>query len=371
MRKADLLEFNCVSCNKPIRPLTFFDGSIWCPKCEKDLFKCLKNALEKGASATSKAIVKKKSSKDAEEEKRNNAACDFALSQELFARYLCGAEGSASEALDKAIIYCRKAAYALHPYALLNLGYYYSLGYDPSVHMETGRAFAKLCFDIAKQCAPNDDQAFNNLLLNNSEALVTPIEKNALGDEAYLAQLYDKMNAADKFVAPRIGVFSVKKSSLLPSAEEGKDPILKGLKKLLQIASIYKVLLPTNTRSHKEMLSSIDQPDEFKNCFKEGEDVVWFVYVRKGPPIGRFKGDISSVLRLKEEIDQNIPIIRRVAADKGNRSADFSDQDLLISTFLDPKELLGTESSGEKEGKNSRSPFDCLSKIYEIAQIVK
>jgi len=362
MKKVDLLEFKCVSesCGKTIRPLTFFDGSIWCPECKSNLFQVLKAKAEQ--------LTEKKKG-DTETEKKNyDPDGTFALSQELFARYLCKGGEEAPVALAKAIHFCRKAAYELNPYALLNLGYYYSLGYDESVQRETGRAFAKLCFDIAKLCGPKEaeDKVFTSLVESNSRALSSPIEKTVVGDADHLNHLIEKMGQADMFVAPRLGILSIEKKSL-QSKNLDKDPLIVLLRKLMRVATLYLIDdKPTTLETLETKTMEIKKEDFIKGCFTRNDnETVWFAYVRKGAPIGRFKSELTRLLGDKKEIKENVYKLSSFAVGHEIRFADFSDQDLLICTFINPKK--DQKDAGQEK---KTSPFDCLNEEYRKAQLI-
>ena len=337
MKKNEMLYFKCVSdtCSKAIRPLTFFDGSIWCPNCRKNLFLELRKKAESGVRA------------------KENPEGFFSFSQELFARYLC--EGGGRAALANAIAYCRKAAYELDPYALLNLGYYYSLGYDETVHVETGRAFAKLCFELAGKCAPAGDADFVNLINDNLASLKAPVKKSNTSDAYYLEGLIKRMDSMEKSAAPRLGVFAVSKASF----DDPSANILALLKKLFGRTLLYLI---QDTARQGDELRQIEYATDLKGCFKE-KDVVWFAYRRKGEPIGKYKGKLSRHLRNRKEILQNLYNIFCAVQETGNRSADFSDQDVLICTF----DSAIYRDYGLTKGDDN-SPFDRLSKVYKAVQ---
>ena len=342
MKKNDNLEFKCLLCEGTIRPLTFFDGSVWCPQCGKELFAELK-------------------ARSAQADHASDADDSFSLSQELFARYLDESYSPKirAAALRNAIYYCRKAAYGCDPYALLNLGYYYGLGYDDSVHMETGRSFAKLCFDLARDHAPSDDQDFLDLVNNNERALKAPIEKSTLNDKEYLTHLLGRMDSADPFTAPRLGVFCIDKSSLtcFQGRPDGEDTVLSSLKRLFVKADLWML------KFTDPWFVAIDNENMIKNCFNRG-DRVWFFYCRKGVPIGRFKNRIVVSLRNETEWKQNIPRIRDLAESRGNRNADFSDQDLVICSFI-KKHEEESQSYDRRSDDKVDSALDCLKNAYE------
>ena len=221
MKKSnEMLLFECAICKKEIEPLTFFDGSIWCPKCRKNLF----------------AELKKKDAKEVEEDKDDF----FGISQDLFARYLMlaannpSATAEARACLRHAIAFCRKSAYRRNPYALLNLGYYYSLGYDESVHVETGRSFARLCFDLARKNAGGDEDLLT-MISQNEKSVVERIEKGGATDLFYLSALLERFDSPIKDATPRLGVFHLSSAN----TPEEKKVIIGLLGKMYDICSLY------------------------------------------------------------------------------------------------------------------------------------
>ena len=337
-KKNDALLFKCHVCGAAIRPLTFFDGSVWCPNCKTNLF------LELSQKA----------------ENRDHAPAvqdaSFSISQELFAKYLC--EGGGRDALRAAIDYCRKAAYALDPYALLNLGYFYSLGYVESVHVETGRSFAKLCFDLARKCAPAGDGAFVTLAESNIAALDSPLKKNVTSDAFYLTALLKRLADEERATAPRLGVFAIDNDGSL-SAEE-KGTVSKKLIELYKQATVY--LLKPNA-DVKAPFIKITSSNQFAQCFLREDKVLWFAFVRKGDPVKTYKKALSSILKDESEIRQNLSVVISEVKKAGNRGADFSDQDVMICTFT---EKLYRYYSIDKS--TQYSAFDRLGMLYHRTQ---
>ena len=345
--------FEC-SCKKAIRPLVFFDGSIWCPSCKKNLF------WELNQKEVTKSTAK--------------ADGSFSVSQELFAKYLCSEQKRSEEslaALRNAIAYCRRAAYALNPYALLNLGYYYYLGYDESVRTEVGRSFAKMCFELAEKHAPQGDDVFSELLKNNKNALKEAPHKSELSDSTYLKALITRMQLSEKAIAPRLGVFSIDKTVLKDN--EKKEELLKNLKKLYALANVYTFITDKDgnmtlpkVKSAKEIENDVNKCFSNSNQKDRNDNIVWIAYKRKGLPPKAFRGKLMRYFG-KEEIDEkdekeikdNLSIIRQVAAHKANKGVDFSDQDIWICTFTDK---LHTVYDIDTTDENS--PFDRLSKVY-------
>lgn len=337
-RNNDALLFKCHSCGAAIRPLTFFDGSVWCPNCRINLFIELNQKAENREPA------------------RTVKDSSFAISQELFANYLC--EGGGRDALGPAIDYCRKAAYELDPYALVNLGYFYSLGYVEGVHVETGRSFAKLCFELAKKCAPAEDGDIVALADANLHALSSPIKKGAESDVFYLRSLLQRFQSEDKATCPRLGVFSVSNNGTL--GEEDKKEVLTRLTELYKQATVY---LLKRTADAKSPFNKITSANQFEQCFQREDEVLWFAYMRKGDPIKAFKKRLSSLFQNESEVQQNLSAVISEVKRGGNRGADFSDQDVMICTF-DEKlyRYYGIDKSKEF------SAFDRLSKLYHKAQ---
>ena len=334
----EALLFKCQDCGAAIRPLTFFDGSIWCPNCKINLFIELNKKAENRETAGS---VQDSS---------------FSISQELFAKYLC--EGGGRDALRAAIDYCRKAAYALDPYALLNLGYFYGLGYVDSVHVETGRSFAKLCFELAKKCAPAGDGEFLTLLESNIQALKSPLKKGVESDVFYLKSLLQRIKNEEKATAPRLGVFAVNNTPSVTS--EDKKEILARLTELFKNATVY---LLKKTVDGKSPFIKITNANQFEQCFQREEEVLWFAYLRKGDPIKAYKKKLAGLITDEGEVQQNLSVIISEVKKAGNRGADFSDQDVMICTF-DEKlfRYYGIDKSKEF------SAFDRLSKLYHKTQ---
>ena len=334
-RNNGMLLFECFSCKKAIRPLHFFDGSIWCPDCKINLFKELNDRDVKAVESNEDF---------------------FALSQELFARYLCGGERAA---LKNAIAYCRKAAYNFDPYALLNLGYYYGLGYDESVHAETGRAFALLCFELARKYGPTDDADFTGLVDRNLAALQVPIKKVASSDKFYLNALLERMEAADKYVAPRVGVFSVK--ALGGQPDEEKKEMISLLTKLSSLATVY-FLNPSITGRSKDPYTKVKAVNQFNNCLS-GEGERWFAYKREGEYLKEYRKELVRAFKDEKELKENMAAISSVIGAAGNKGVDFSDQDIFICTFK------GSiyHYYGVEEGKKD-SDLDRLSGVYQKVQ---
>lgn len=337
-KKNDALLFKCHVCGAAIRPLTFFDGSVWCPNCKTNLFLELSQKAENRGRTP---VVQDAS---------------FSISQELFAKYLC--EGGGRDALRSAIDYCRKAAYALDPYALLNLGYFYSLGYVESVHVETGRSFAKLCFDLARKCAPADDGAFVTLAESNMAALDSPIKKNVSSDSFYLGALLKRLADEEKSTAPRLGVFAVDNDGSL--SDEERENIIKKLIDLYKQATVY--LLKPNA-DVKAPFIKITSSNQFAQCFRREDKVLWFAFMRKGDPIKAYKNSLASILNDEAELQQNLSVVISEVKKAGNRSADFSDQDVMICTFT---EKLYRYYSIDKS--TEYSAFDRLGMLYHKTQ---
>ena len=337
-KKNDTLLFKCNSCNAAIRPLTFFDGSVWCPNCRINLF------IELSQKAENREL--KQTTQDA----------SFSISQELCAKYLC--EGGGRDALRCAIDYCRKAAYALDPYALLNLGYFYSLGYVDSVHVETGRSFAKLCFELAKKCALPEDADFPKLVESNLQALETPLKKSSESDVFYLNALLQRLKEEDRATAPRLGVFSLSNDG--STSEEDKKKILDQLTELYKQATVY--LLKQNA-DVKNPFTRITSQNQFVQCFNREDNLLWFAYMRKGDPIKAYKKQIAALLTNEGEVQQNLSIVISELKKAGNRGADFSDQDVLICTFDERLyRYYGIDKSKEL------TAFDRLSRLYRRTQ---
>ena len=335
----ETLLFECACCQKEIQPLTFFDGSIWCPKCRKSLF----------------AEIMKKDVKDAEQDKDDF----FGISQELFARYLTSATSNASATeearayLRNAIAFCRKSAYKRNPYALLNLGYYYSLGYDESVHMETGRSFARLCFDLAKKYAKDDDELIK-LLDGNLKALSTRIEKGGASDLFYLKALRERFDSPIKNASPRIGVFHL--SDTMIGTEE-KEMIVKLLNQIFDECALYVF---NKDKLTKNAFDKISGKPLIKNLVAQAnpEDGVWFAYAKKKEPTKEFKSALNKPLKNEDEILENLTSIQADLSRNGSKGVDFSDQDILICTFTTIYDYYSMEK------RSSDSPFDRLSACY-------
>lgn len=335
----ETLLFECACCQKEIQPLTFFDGSIWCPKCRKSLF----------------AEIMKKDVKDAEQDKDDF----FGISQELFARYLTiattnpGATEAARAYLRNAIAFCRKSAYKRNPYALLNLGYYYSLGYDESVHMETGRSFARLCFDLAKKYAKDDDELIK-LLDSNLKALTTRIDKGGASDLFYLKALHERFDSPIKNSEPRIGVFHL--SDTLINSEE-KAAINKLMNKLFDNCVLYVF---NKEKLSKNAFDRVNAKPHIKSILEAAtpEDGVWFAYVKKKEPTKDFKSALAKPLKNEIEILENLTAIQSDLSRNGSKGVDFSDQDILICTFTTIYDYYSMEK------RSSDSPFDRLSACY-------
>ena len=338
-KRTEMLLFKCKSCHTAIHPLTFFDGSVWCPHCKTNLFKKLMEKADNREGQTAMQDV------------------SFPISQELFAKYLC--EDGGRDTLRSAIDYCRKAAYALDPYALLNLGYFYSLGYVEGIHVETGRSFARLCFDLAKRCAPKDDGNFLTLVDSNLQALAAPFKKVLDSDVFYLTGLTDRMKKEDAATAPRLGVFSVK--NVKKYDEETYKRIIELLKSLFGMANVYcQIKNPTNA----VLFGPVPNPNSFDNCFDnfDDQDCVWFAYKRKGEPAKGYKKILSKPLGNTKEVLENLSAIYSAVSDAENRGVDFSDQDILICTFGE------IYSAYDIDKARDDSPFDRLSKIYRTSQ---
>ena len=334
----EALLFKCNSCHTAIRPLTFFDGSVWCPNCKINLFFELSQKAEN------------------REHKQTIRDASFLISQELFAKYLC--EGEGRDALRCAIDYCRKAAYALDPYALLNLGYYYSLGYVETVHIETGRSFAKLCFELAKRCASAEDADFPKLVDRNLLALSAPFKQSLDSDLFCLNALLTRLKEEERVVAPRLGAFSIRNDDSVD--EEERKQLLAQLVELYKLATVY--LLKQNIDG-KNPFTKITNQNQFAQCFNRDDGVLWFAYLRKGEPIKAYKKQIGEILTDESEVQQNLAIIISEVKKAGNRGADFSDQDVLICSF-DEKlyRYYGVDKSKEL------TAFDRLSRLYRRTQ---
>jgi len=335
MNKSALL-FKCNNCEAAIRPLTFFDGSVWCPNCRTNLF------IELNLKADNRESV------------QTVRDPSFSISQELFAKYLC--EGGGRDVLRSAINYCRKAAYALDPYALLNLGYFYSLGYVDSVHIETGRAFARLCFEIAKKCSSDVGEDFSSLVERNLQALQSPLKKSDESDTFYLKELTERIWEGEKATAPRLGVFSIENSG----EETDKAAVIRLLEELYKNAVVY--LLKQNADG-KNPFNKITNSNQFKKCFERENETLWFAFMRKGEPLKAYKKAISGILGNEKELQQNLSVIISEMKKLGNRGVDFSDQNVLICTFTDRlNKYYGADGSKEY------SAFDRLSWLYRKIQ---
>lgn len=111
------------------RPLELYDGRWCCPRCKKDIFPQKDSELQINAE--------------------NNEL--FVRSEEAYYKWLTSAgEKNAVrfKYLDKALNLCSEAAFALHPEALMRMGYYYENGYmDSSKSLKDRRNAAYRYYD--------------------------------------------------------------------------------------------------------------------------------------------------------------------------------------------------------------------------------
>lgn len=122
----------CANCKKKIdEPLLLYNGSLTCPSCKKPL-----TAVENFCITEENEEL-------------------YRLSENMFFRALTSQDKNKQRKYRlKAVDYCKKAAIAGHPYAIVRLGYYYEKGLaEPSSKSESERGwriaygfYSSVCF---------------------------------------------------------------------------------------------------------------------------------------------------------------------------------------------------------------------------------
>ncbi len=218
-----LIECPNANCKKQIEPITYFTGELYCPECKEEIAKKLLEQIVKESDPT------------------KICAEYFAISQQYFIRYLLdivpqmrklGGPDQKGEYdalykqgqkyLRQAVAYCKRAAYAGNPYALVNLVYYYKSGYDVTVSnrdIATKKlsAVIKGIFSDPKIQNPELAQKINERL--NGLVTETSAAKDASGLE-YLRNLIEASTDKSRERKPLFGVFTINGDKLNDKEKE-------------------------------------------------------------------------------------------------------------------------------------------------------
>lgn len=311
-RKKTNLSFTCSVCGQDIEPLVRFDGTMWCPKCKQDLFKQIEV-----------------STKDPDGH--------FALSQEFFARYLLEDDEKSRQYLDNAIAFCRKAAYNGNAYALLNLGYYYSVGYDDSVQPETGRVFAHKCYDLAKKAGI--PEVTSRIDRRKETDIATQVAAQQATGIAYIRSLAARIQTAGVRGGrvPRIGLFYI---GQVDSGEE----LIGALKELAKVCGDEKkqtLYMCDDSGSMKRVnLSSLNAKNYQQCCNRYwGYRNLHIVHI-KSKQKGVIRKEIDSKeinsnnkKKKQDEMEQCLSVVCSTLKKHNAKAVDFFDDDIIISIY--------------------------------------
>ncbi|MBO5736641.1 MAG: hypothetical protein J6S04_02425 [Clostridia bacterium] len=130
----------CANCKKKIdEPLLLYNGSLTCPSCKK-----LLTAVDNFCITEENEEL-------------------YRLSENMFFRSLTSSDKNKQRNYRlKAVDYCKKAAIAGHPYAIVRLGYYYEKGLaEPSSKRESERGWRIAYGFYSSVCFCDEDKQLN------------------------------------------------------------------------------------------------------------------------------------------------------------------------------------------------------------------